>query len=119
VGRLTSGRRCSRRRLDEEGGASSVFTAASCFLLCPGFPSDADGSFLSRGDWSGSSRSQAFSSSGVSAATRRPTRSSPPPLPCPLAAALTRERENPNTGWWEATATPGSPYGVSVKAVRG
>jgi hypothetical protein len=39
--------------------------------------------------------------------------------PAPLAAALTRERENPNTGWWEATATPGSPYGVSVKAVRG
>jgi hypothetical protein len=55
--------------LDEEGSTEESYTATSCFLLCPGFLSDVDGSFLSRGDWSGSSRSQAFPSSGASAAT--------------------------------------------------
>jgi hypothetical protein len=84
-----------------------VFTASSCFLLCTGFPSDAYRFFLSRGDWSGSSRSQAFPSSGMSAATRHPNRSSPPPLPCPLAAALTRERGKPQHGLMGSDNDPG------------
>jgi hypothetical protein len=38
AGRLTLGWRCNHRRLDEEGGAAQVFTAAPRLLLCPGSP---------------------------------------------------------------------------------
>jgi hypothetical protein len=40
------------------------------------------------------------------------------PLP-PLKWRSQEKGGNRNTGWWEVTATPGSPYRVLVKALRG
>jgi hypothetical protein len=42
AGRLTLGRRCSRRRLDEEGEAGQTYTAVLCFPCGYGLPPDAD-----------------------------------------------------------------------------
>jgi hypothetical protein len=114
AGRLTSGWRCSRRRLDDVGGASSVFTAASCsgsasLLLQTASPS------------SGSSRPRR--PPVAARRRRRGTQLAPPhlhfPGPFPLAAAHTRERGKPQRGLVGCDCDPGLPYRVSVKAVRG
>jgi hypothetical protein len=88
AGRLTSGQRCSRRRLDDEGGAPSVFTAASCSGSAPlplrTAPASSDSSRPRR-------------SPAAARRQRRDTQLAPPrlhsPGPFPLAAAHTRERE--------------------------
>jgi hypothetical protein len=110
AGRLTSGRRCSRRRLDEEGGTSSVFTAASCFLLWLGSPVGADGS----------SRPQAFPRSGAPAATRRPTCFSWPPLLChPCGGVHTRKVITPTRVGGMRQRPQGFPIGSRSRRCEG
>jgi hypothetical protein len=114
AGRLMSGRWCSRRRLDDEGGASSEFTAASCSGSAP---------LLS---WTASPSSGSLCprrSPATARRRRRDTQLAPPrlpfPGPFPLAAAHTRERGKPQRGLVGCDCDPVLSYRVSVKAVWG
>jgi hypothetical protein len=114
---LTTGRSCSRRRLDRDGGTTWTFvtvlgSSLSFRLLISVWASSprvAPGPAPPR-PWSASS-------SGASVTVPRTAPSFPPPLPFLPCGGVHKNGENPKAGWWEATATPGSPYRVSVKAV--
>jgi hypothetical protein len=116
---LTVGRRCRRRRLDGDGGTAWMKAAAPDFSFCFGLPA------LARASFSREASGQAAPVHGQPLAAarrrRRGARPLPPRLhsPSSLAVVLTGKGGNPKAGWWKATATPGSPYRVSVKAVRG
>jgi hypothetical protein len=89
---LTAGRRCSRCRLVEEGGATWTYAAAPGSLLCFGVSSRRERSPSFRCDPSGSSRPRSAPGSSALAATRlKAPPASPPLLPLPpslLSAAL-------------------------------
>jgi hypothetical protein len=59
-------------------------------------------------------------SSGAPATVRRAAPPLfPPPVPCLPCGGAHRNGENPKVGWWEATATPGASYRITVKATQG
>jgi hypothetical protein len=81
-----------------------VFPAAPWFVLCSSFPSNADGSSLSRGDWYGSPLTRTASGLGALAASRvRPplphSSSSSPPLPL-LSSSRGGEPRKGKTPMW-------------------
>jgi hypothetical protein len=109
---LTAVQRCRCHRLDRDGGAARMFAAALGFSFCSGLPVMV-----------GVSSSPAASvptppSHGRPPAAARRWRHSArlvfPGLHSPASLALCSQEkgENPNAGWWETTATPGSPYRV-------